>query len=241
MRFFCILLSIGFLGICQAQESINYRQEMRDLVIGISDYAKKNDSLFAIIPQNGLALITEEGEPEDEVNMAYLNAIDAHGQESLFYGYNKDNKASPKEEAAYTSSLLDLSSQYGNVIMVTDYCSSEKKMISSYKKNAEKGYVSFAAPERGLTVIPKIGCNKIRSTKNISNLNEAQSFLYLINPANYKVKEQYLKALENTNYDILLIDLFFSDGNALQKQDVERLKLRTDGTKRACSLLYVYW
>ncbi|MCX6334787.1 MAG: hypothetical protein NT092_10885 [Bacteroidia bacterium] len=40
---------------------LDFKQEMRDFVIGISDYSRLNDPDFIIIPQNGIELITING------------------------------------------------------------------------------------------------------------------------------------------------------------------------------------
>ncbi|MCO6460883.1 MAG: hypothetical protein J5I59_05730 [Saprospiraceae bacterium] len=69
-----------------------FRQEMRDFVISISQYAKATIPDFLIIPQNGIELVTHNGEVTGQPALAYLNAIDANGQEDLFYGYDYDDK-----------------------------------------------------------------------------------------------------------------------------------------------------
>src|ERR1700741_5370554 len=56
---------------------IDYREEMRNFVIGISQYAKTQNPQFAIIPQNGIELITTNGESTGSLAQAYVNAIDA--------------------------------------------------------------------------------------------------------------------------------------------------------------------
>jgi cysteinyl-tRNA synthetase len=57
---------------------------MRNFVIGISDYAKAIRPDFSVLPQNGIELVTLDGEATGTPAMAYLNAIDGHGQEGLF-------------------------------------------------------------------------------------------------------------------------------------------------------------
>ncbi len=71
---------------------------MRDFVIGISNYSRLSDPDFIIIPQNGIELITINGEEDGSLSESYSEAIDGHGQEDLFYGYNDDDKATPAED-----------------------------------------------------------------------------------------------------------------------------------------------
>lgn len=60
-------------------EVSDYRQAMRDFVQGISAYGKQLKSGFIIIPQNGLDLVSNNGESTGSPNTAYLDAIDANG------------------------------------------------------------------------------------------------------------------------------------------------------------------
>ena len=50
----------------EAKPAINYSEEMRRFVIAISQYGKKIDKNFIVIPQNGLELITEDDSVENE-------------------------------------------------------------------------------------------------------------------------------------------------------------------------------
>ena len=87
---------------CEKEEAadnnpVDYRQEMRDFVINLGAYAKKHNVNFMIIPQNGQELITDNGEGNGTPQTAYLQAIDATGRESMFYGYYNDNEETPAQ------------------------------------------------------------------------------------------------------------------------------------------------
>lgn len=214
-----------------AKDTINYRQEMRNFVVGLSAYAKNINPNFIVIPQNGIELITSDGEISSEINTTYLDAIDGHGQEDLFYGYTKDNGATPKKVTAYITQLLQLSKNRGKTILVTDYCSSEYKIKNSQASNNNLGFVSFAATERDLNVIPNVPVYNA-SNKNITTLNEASNFLYLLNPENYELKDKFISDVANTNYDVLIIDLFFNGDVAFTVSEIEKLKIKENGGKR---------
>ncbi|MEE9364018.1 MAG: endo alpha-1,4 polygalactosaminidase [Cellulophaga sp.] len=214
-------------------QSRDYREDMREFVVQISTYAKEKQPGFVVIPQNGIELVTHNGEATGMPSTAYLNAIDAHGQESLFYGYKKDNKATPKETNNYTIELLDVSKNSGNHILVTDYCSSVKKMTKSIQSNSESGYISFAANQRNLTNIPSYPKQIFKeNSDDIHTINEAENFLYLINFEEFESKEEFINVVAKTNYDALIIDLFFNDGSVLEKEDIQRLKVKANGATR---------
>lgn len=213
--------------------NVDLRQEMRSFVIGISHYAKSYNSGFVVVPQNGIELVTMDGESGGNLSSDYLEAVDGHGQEDLLYGYDNDDKLTPQEETAYLMSFLDRSKAAGNVILVTDYCSTHSNMDDSYLKNKTSGYVSFAADHRELDNIPSYPDPIYNENdREISGLNEISNFLYLINPSVFKSKEEFITDVVASNYDLLIMDLFFNDGTAFTAGEIERLKQKSNGGKR---------
>ncbi|WP_243744120.1 endo alpha-1,4 polygalactosaminidase [Zeaxanthinibacter enoshimensis] len=211
----------------------DFRQDMRDLVQNISMYAKNVNPDFSVVPQNGIELVTTSGNPDGTVETGYLSSIDANGQESLFYGYRSDNKASPRKETEYTMELLEISADYGNTILVTDYVSTPSKVLDSYERNAQLNFTSYAADKRELSSIPDFPRPIYgENADSVNHLREASNFLYLINYQEFSSKSQLLDSLGNTNYDILILDLFFNDTDALDLNDLEFLKQKKNGSKR---------
>lgn len=213
--------------------SIDYKQTMRNFVIGISNFAKKTNPNFAIIPQNGIELVTKNGEENGELAMDYLNAIDGNGQEDLFYGYDEDDKATPTTDSNYLKSFLDISKKQGKTILAIDYCSTQAKMTNSVLLNSNKNYISFAADHRELNNIPIFPLKiKNENAGIITELRQAQNFLYLINPEKFSSKNDFITAVNATNYDVLIMDLFFNDGIMFSKTEIEQLKNKANGGKR---------
>ncbi|MDO6604157.1 endo alpha-1,4 polygalactosaminidase [Arenibacter palladensis] len=211
----------------------DYRSAMRNFVIGISEYAKSKNPQFAIIPQNGIELVTNSGEVSGRPVMPYLNAIDAHGQENLFYGYDGDNIATPPRTSKYLTSLLQISQKLGNTIFVIDYCNTSNKISDAYVRNEKEGFVPFVATERSLNVIPSgLIQTSFENSLDIENLNQAKNFLFFLNYEKYQFKELVLSELEKTNYDVIFIDLFFNDGEAFNLEDIARLKTKANGALR---------
>jgi cysteinyl-tRNA synthetase len=209
-----------------------YRGYMREFVESINGYAGGIDSDFIIIPQNGQELITINSEERGEPDSAYLNAIKGQGREDLFYGYDEDNKATPPSEREYMCSFLDIAEQNGVEVLVTDYCWDTAKMNDSYAQNNKKGYISIAADSRDLDGIPSYPSQPYgMNSANITTLSDAKNFLYLLDPSSYPTKADYLDALRGTNYDILIIDLFY-DSDQLSTAEVASLKTKANGGGR---------
>lgn len=212
---------------------VDYREEMRQFVIGISEYTKATDSAFIIIPQNGIELVTKSGDEEANPHEAYLDAIDGHGQEDLFYGYNNDDEATPLDDNVYLRAFLNLSKLAGNVILVTDYCSTPSKMDDSYERNRASDYVSFAADHRELDNFPSYPSLLVRRNNAVvTSLSQVKNFLYLINPENYNSKQDFIAAIRVTNYDLLIMDLFFKDGQAFSASEIAQLRSKANGGQR---------
>ena len=212
---------------------LDFKQEMRDFVIGISECAKSIDADFIIIPQNGVELVSNTGDEEGSADPAYASAIDGNGQEDLFYGYDKDDKATPSSERSYLMVFLNMSKNAGNTILVTDYCSTHSNMDNSYSQNNTAGYISFAADERELNNIP-VYPSPIYGENDeiITALSDIKNFLYLINPENYSSKSAFINAVTSTNYDLLIMDLFFGEGIEFTSAEINQLKNKANGGKR---------
>jgi cysteinyl-tRNA synthetase, unknown class len=212
--------------------SMDYKQEMRHFVQELSGYAKGIDPDFIIIPQNGQEIVTRNGSADGSIAVEYLNAIDGVGREDLFYGYDADNQPTPLVERNYLSTFLDICERNGVEVLVTDYCHSQEKMDSSYRQNRDKGYISFAAPERDLSIIPDYPRQPFNVNSNdVATLADAKNFLYLINPENFSSKRDFVNAVLQTDYDLILIDAFFNT-QEFTVEELAALKRKRNGGSR---------
>jgi cysteinyl-tRNA synthetase len=103
-------------------ENVNYREKMRKFVGRISAQAKSTRPNFAVIPQNGLPILTQNGEPEGPIAEAYLQAIDGVGCEELLCGYEGDDKPTSAEMTQFWKGFLDLVKSHGKQALIIDYC-----------------------------------------------------------------------------------------------------------------------
>ncbi|MBN1416053.1 MAG: endo alpha-1,4 polygalactosaminidase [Bacteroidales bacterium] len=231
-----LLLTILFSVRCDGDEdeAIDpvYRQYMRDFVQDISQYARTENSAFIVIPQNGQELVTENGEEDGQPVLAYLRAIDGVGREDLFFGYDEDNRATPSDERDYMISYLDVCESNGVEVLVTDYCWTHSKMDDSYRQSNNKGYISFAAPDRELRKIPDYPALPFNLNNNdVIELSDARNFLYLINPEEYLTRQAFIGALAATSYDVLIMDYFYN-AEEFTPDEIEQLKTKNNGGHR---------
>ncbi|MEW6526430.1 MAG: endo alpha-1,4 polygalactosaminidase [Spirochaetota bacterium] len=227
-RFF--IMSFVFLfatTLCSAKT--DYRQKMRELVIAISKEAKKHNPQFLIIGQNALEIVTLNGKPNGRVAKDYINALDGTGIEELFYGYeNKDGVKTPANVTHYFLSYLAVFTKYKKTVLVIDYSKTITQAHDSYTRSLQKGFISFQT-NRACSIIPQ--WMFIKNEEPVTELKHAKNFLYIINPENFKSKDEFLQALSHTWYDVLIVDAFFGD-ELLSKADVEYLQKKPNGARR---------
>ncbi len=233
-----IIVTIATLFACKKESVVDYslnidfRQEMRNFVMEIGDYARRFDTDFIVIPQNGQELITNTGYADGTLQTAYLQSINATGREDLFYGYTGDNEPTPKTENEYLLSLCNVCEQNGVEVLTVDYCSSHDKMDNSYIQNLNHGFISFAADDRNLRDIPDYPVHPFNENNNdITNISETKNFLYLINSENFATKQDFINAVSQTNYDVVIMDLFHNK-EAYIYSEIGQLKTKHNGGKR---------
>lgn len=232
-----LLLAVLFVSACSDDnpipDNLDFRQKMREFVIAISEYAKTQNPNFVVIPQNGQEIVSLDGTATGSPAMDYLTAIDGTGREDLFYGYDSDNRETKTSDREYLTAFLDVFLQHGVAVLTTDYCSTPAKMDDSYALNQAKGYLSFAAPERDLNVIPDYPPAPYNQHPgDVNTLAEARNFLYIINPGDFTSRANFITALSQTDYDVIIMDYFFDGDETYTTDEIQQLKTKENGGKR---------
>jgi len=211
---------------------LDYRHEMRMLVQSISAYARGRDAGFIVIPQNGQELLTTDGTSIGPAATDYIDAIDGQGREDVFYGYTADNVATPATDRDYFLGFLDRAESLGIQVLAIDYCWTHTFMDNSYSANQARGYISFAADHRDLDDIPAYPLQPYGANADaVQTLSDARNFLYLLDGEPFGSRQAYLNALAATDYDAMVLDLFY-DGVALSSTEVAGLRTKAHGGQR---------
>jgi cysteinyl-tRNA synthetase len=120
----------------------------------------------------------------------------------------------------------------GVSIFNIDYAAERSHVDDAYQSNGRQGIIPFVANSRLLDTLPGYPAPVYRNNDHdMISLKDAENFLCLINPQNYSSKDQYLTALRNTDYDVLIIDFCF-DGQPLTAADIAKIKVKKNGGKR---------
>lgn len=230
---FCIVV----VGCSQAAAQIDYKFEMQLLVKEISKYAKAKSSSFQVIVNNGIGLLDDKAGKKANAE-EFMSSIDGLLLESYYYGWEmKDNNESPEDARDQIAGQIGELRSSGKAILSVDYCFEPRKVDNTYSQNNQQGIIAFAANSRQLDTIPQYP--KALNNENgdsIASLLQAKNQLILLNPQNYVDKASYLAALQNTNYDLLIIDAYYNE-KPLSQQEVNSLKVKKNGASR---LVYAY-
>jgi len=66
----------------------------------------------------------------------------------------------------------------------------------------------------------------------VNSLSEAANFLYLINPGAYDSRGAFIASVAATDFDVVLVDAFFDEAEALTAADVDALRQKANGGRR---------
>ncbi len=221
--YFLLILPFLITSCFKEKRSSIAAEKMQDFIVNISNYARKFNNNFIIIPQNGIELTFKNTEPGEGLNDLFMSAINGIGVEELFF----DGDYSPDTERL--SMLQEI--KPSKKIMVSDYLKNDNDFQESENLNSEQGFICFPRISSNYDYLQVPGNTPFSNTNDIIKLDDAQNYLYLISTDNFSSKEEMLTALKATNYDVLLIDLFF-DEQALSNSEINQLKTKADGGKR---------
>jgi cysteinyl-tRNA synthetase len=228
-----VLLLLGLTSCHKEEISIDYREEMRSFVKGISAWAKSRSPGFIVIPQNGHNLLTTDGTKDGSPVLSYINAIDGVGREDLFYGYSGDDEPTPEADKNEMLGLMEVARNHGLTVLAIDYCSTISKMDDSYQQNERRGYISFAADHRGLDNIPSYPSAPYNENSLlIDSLKKAKNFLYLIDPGEFPTPGSFVMAVNQSHYDVVIMDMDINELGSFTSQDIALMKQKINGGYR---------
>lgn len=197
-------------------------EKMRELIVEIAS----RDSEKIIILQNGSEIYYDDG----VLNEEFLQYIDGAGQESFLFGSGGVvDKKTPKEDREYLLNNLVPLEEKGKKILTINYSKNRKNRKEIEKINKKYGFVGesikdFSADSFNLPI-------KEFNLDEVRNLDEVKNFLYLLNPGKFNSKDEYLRALKSSEYDLLIIEPTLN-GIFFTKDEIEQLKYKKNGSRR---------
>ncbi len=219
-----LVFMLFIFGSCNKDKKIDKAGlKMQDFIRNISSYARSIDSDFIIIPQNGIELAHVDVNAENELDTYFLSSIDGFGIEELFY-----NGGAVEDDGRLASVRKVKQSKQ---ILVADYTDTELGYQDALSKNANEGFLSFPRRENNYDYLYIPSEIQNENSDDIQSLSQAKNYLYLISTGNYSDKSSFLGAIASSNFDVVIIDLFFGD-DAFTSTEIQALKTKANGGKR---------
>ena len=220
----------------EASAPARYDTAMVQLIGELHDYAHRHNAHFQLLANGGSPLYLPIDGNTKENAAKMLQSVDGQLAESVFYGFDmQDGQETPAEENEFFQHTLDNAHNGGLPIFVLDYVTDSRQAARSCEKNFAKGYVPLATPYRSLDGIPPYEIPH-ENQQDITALADVQNYLVLLNPGKFSSSADYLTSLQNTNYDLLIIDLYM-ENRLLTKKEVASLKRKKNGGSR---LVFAY-
>ncbi len=197
--------------------------KMQDFIVDISFYARSFDSDFIIVPQNGVELLFKDLDTEGPIDDRVNAAISGIGNEGLFYegAYNPD---------FYRIDAL-VTFRAAKPVLSSEYVDNDANVNQAYSENISRLFVPFVrtANNYDYLYIPDTIIDE--NANNVKNLGQVKNYLYIISSGGFTSKDEYLNAIRQTNYDAVIIDLFYDD-TELTAAEVNSLKVKANGATR---------
>ncbi|MBL0317622.1 MAG: hypothetical protein IPP69_18440 [Flavobacteriales bacterium] len=220
---FGICLVMVFVSCFRERRSENAGEKMQQFVVDIANYARAQDSDFIIIPQNGPELAYQGLDTESEFHAEYMGAVSGFGMEEIFYN----------GEAARDDYRLDMlrDIKSSKPVLVSEYVNKDAWIDDAYTSNDAEEFLCFVRRSNNYDYLYIPDSVHHENDADVLSLQDAKNYLYLISSDAFDTKSEMIQAIAATNFDLIIIDLFFGD-DAFTSSEIEMLKTKSNGGRR---------
>ena len=228
----------------------NHRQMMRDIVIALSDYAKKRNPRFLILARNAPELLVKESrewkwetlrDPDGidkytkvgSINRPYLKAIDGMLIDGTWYGAADYGKPTATAKSKYLQSIAEVVRREGRRLLTLDYCA-DKLVGRTIEAVATRAGALAYIDRDGDKLLGQIPADRPQheNPAAVSNMAHAKNFLPLLRSDGFGTRTDWVNALAATNYDMLMIDTFWRETESISFEQVRQLHYKRLGSDR---------
>ncbi|MGL5089302.1 MAG: endo alpha-1,4 polygalactosaminidase [Cetobacterium sp.] len=219
---FIIIICKNLVALGETKLELNFhKEEMRNLIYKIRQDGKDK----VIITQNAVEIYFDD----ENLNKKFFDSVDSAAQESLVFGYGGYNKKTIDSEKIPKLKKLIKLKELNKPIFLVNYADGNENKNEIKLFGEKYNFVAEAVESiQANTIFSSI--NK-RTLGDVTHIKDGKNFLYLLNPEKFKNIKSYFKALSKTSFDILIIEPSIN-GKFFSKEQIEKLKVRKDGTKR---------
>lgn len=232
---------------------VNYRGEMRNNLLMMIDYARAKRPDFQIVAHEGQYLLDKSMWEHhlEGYNAARQQEVNADDPAFLINSRRvplaeKPKKSTPPFRYLHSLDGIALNGMYcegkqpGKLvtenhlpIIAIDQCSTDEKLdqaiIASIKD--KRPLYGFTDPDYAFVdIVTQPVINE--SAKNIEKISDARNILMLTDDRQYRSKEQLVRDLAKTSYDIIVMKPVFHRSKPFEADELRRLQFKRNGARR---------
>jgi cysteinyl-tRNA synthetase, unknown class len=222
----------------------NYRDEMRKIVEELSTFARGRDPNFTLITFGGTDLFSWSQREYDLAELKRPEGLKAAqvADMELPVGFPMRRYQQRVDGfilngffcAPVRVPLADVEMMRNQRLkaLSVDHCEPNRAqaMFDQARRDGIVAHIDTDMEER-FASIPKFRPVP-ENPNNVLNISTARSMLINLDNRSYGTKDDWLLALKNTNFDVLIVDGFYNGSMPLTKADVSTLKFKKMGAKR---------
>ena len=229
---------------------LNYREKMRENLLMMIEYAHSQNPNFQIIPHEGSKLLVKSFWERNLDDYNRVRPVGLNVDDQTFLTPKDNNQEPPMETLAYkylnSVNAIALNNIYcgkkhvpliienRNIpVIAVEKCPTPEKfdraiINSIMDKRLLYGYNDITYAFNDIKNQPVIN----ESAKNVMTLSDVKNILILNDDRNFKNKNEFLKALRDTSYDLIIINPLFHHHQPFTADEINSLKFKKNGTKR---------
>lgn len=219
---------------------INYRMKMRENILFLVKYAKAVNPDFVTIINGGedllhideIEILTDKYNHLSS-NAPFSNIVDKNAMTSdLILIDNIEAISSPNALCGDNCEFKEIQESGIRKIYIEKAKNKEEleNTIKEVNSKDELLYIFSDVDEAFKNIKGEMIINE--NAKNIFSINDAKNISIITDDSKYNNKFELIKDINNSNYDIVIINPMFQDKTAYTKKEVESLKLKRNGLRR---------
>ena len=230
----------------------NHRAMMREMIGQVSTYCRRHAPQLTVMVRNAPELIVKGkrewqwqiwNDPEADkagaitpigsIDKDYLALVDGLLVDGMFSGGERYGEATGPDRHALLLAAAKGARAEGKTVLSIEYEPGQEMTDAILRQSRADGFLTWidrSGNER-LARIPK----EIPTGENaeqIGSLSTARNFLPMLTADGFKSRQDWVAALYDTNYDLLVLDAFWNDLVPLTYADLARLKQKKTGARR---------
>ncbi|MBR7158325.1 MAG: hypothetical protein IKD08_01410 [Alphaproteobacteria bacterium] len=233
----------------------NYREEMRNMLITLSEHAKKQSPKFIMAVKGGENLLYRGDWEDVHAELSRAQKYNAKTPEEIFiinlFAEQSDSQKVGSAARRFARNLdgIILENRYCNdrpfatdaikaikdfnlTVMGEEICPPGKlSVIENLAASHAVPLYTAPVPEIAFKTIPS-DPPFMENAANINELKDARNILIVTDTSGFSSKKSFINQLKQTNHDILVIEPFFQNKTLLTADEIHSLKFKKNGAKR---------